>query len=144
MPSWRRWRRPLGLAAFAFAVLHTVHFLLWGRLWPDRLGLIFQRPYLVIGLIALILFVPLAVTSNEAAVRWLAPRRWRTLHLIAYPIAVLSVVHEVMAYGPLKGEAGLYSVLGVLFLAVRAVRLSKERRIPTPRPPPAAKSLDFA
>jgi len=84
------------------------------------------------------------VTSNEAAIRWLAPRRWRALHLIAYPIAVLSVIHEVMAYGPMKGEAGLYSGLGLLFLAARAARLVKERRIPAPRPLPVAKSLDFA
>src|SRR6201996_4162307 len=51
-PMLRRWRRPLGLGAFGFATLHTVHFLLWGRLWPDRLGLMFApgRPYTVKGL----------------------------------------------------------------------------------------------
>ena len=36
-PWLRRWRRPLGLAAFVFAVLHALHFLLWGRVWPDHM-----------------------------------------------------------------------------------------------------------
>lgn len=126
-PALRRWRRPLGLAAFAFALLHTVHFLLYGRLWPDRLNVLFQRPYMTIGLVALVLFVPLAATSNDKAVRWTTPRVWRRLHLLIYPIAALSVIHEVMAYGPLLGEAGLYSVLATVLTVARLVRLGLDR-----------------
>jgi sulfoxide reductase heme-binding subunit YedZ len=130
-PALRRWRRPLGLGAFGFAVLHTVHFLLWGRLWPHRLGLMFQRPYMTIGLIALGLFVPLALTSNDWSVRRIAPRVWRRLHLLIYPAALLSLVHEVMSYARLKGEAGLDCVLIAAFLAAKAVRLYRE---PSRRP----------
>ena len=126
-PWLRRWRRPLGLLAFTFALLHTVHFLLWGRLWPDRMGLLFARPYLTIGLVALVLFLPLALTSNDAAVRWTTPRRWRRLHLLVYPAAALSVIHEVMAYGPLRGEAGLYCALTVLLAGNKVVRMAQER-----------------
>ncbi|HEY4028935.1 MAG TPA: ferric reductase-like transmembrane domain-containing protein [Caulobacteraceae bacterium] len=140
--AWlRRWRRPLGLLAFAFALLHTLHFLVWGKVWPDRMGLLLQRPYLVIGIVALILFIPLALTSNDAAVRWATPRRWRRLHLLAYPGAALSVIHEVMAYGPLKGEAGLYCVLTVLLVGAKGMRLAQEagrRRGPARSAPLAA------
>jgi sulfoxide reductase heme-binding subunit YedZ len=137
-PWLRRWRRPLGLLAFAFAALHTVHFLLWGRLWPDRMGLLFARPYLTIGLVALVLFLPLALTSNDAMVRWTTPRRWRRLHLLAYPAAALSVIHEVMAYGPLKGEAGLYSALTVLLVGNKLLRMAQTAARRSPRPTPAA------
>lgn len=123
MPSLRRWRRPLGLAAFGFALLHTVHFLLYGRLWPNRLDLLFKRPYMTIGLVALVLFVPLAATSTDAAIRWATPRLWRRLHLAVYPAAVLSVVHEVMAYGPMLGEAGLYSGLALVLTVARLGRV---------------------
>lgn len=133
-PTLRRWRRPLGLAAFAFAALHTGHFLLYGRLWPDRLDILFKRPYMTLGLIALVLLVPLALTSADVVVRWIKPRRWRLLHLLIYPAAALSVIHEVMAYGPLKGEAGLYSVLTVLFLVNKGVRLVREAWPRKPRP----------
>jgi sulfoxide reductase heme-binding subunit YedZ len=110
-PWMRRWRRPLGLAAAAFALLHTLHFLVWGRIWPHRMEALLRRPYLTVGLVALVLFAPLAATSNDAAIRGLSPRRWRRLHLLVYPAAILSVAHEVMAYGPLMGEAGLYCLL---------------------------------
>ncbi len=93
---------------------------------------------MTIGLIALVLFVPLAVTSADVVVRWIKPRRWRLLHLLVYPAAALSVIHEVMAYGPLKGEAGLYSVLTVLFLVNKGVRLVRETRPRKPRPVPVA------
>ena len=99
--------------------------LLWGRLWPHRLGLIFQRPYMTIGLIALALFVPLALTSNDWSVRRIAPRLWRRLHLLIYPAAVLSLVHEVMSYARLKGEAGLDCGLIAVFLAAKAIRLHR-------------------
>ena len=121
-PGWRRWRRPLGLMAFAFALIHTVHFLLWGRIWPDRLAVLFQRTYLTVGLAGLALLVPLAATSNDAMVRWMTPRRWRLLHWLVYPAAVLSVMHDVMSYAPLLGEAGLYCVLTALVLVAKAWR----------------------
>jgi sulfoxide reductase heme-binding subunit YedZ len=137
-PWLRRWRRPLGLLAFYFALLHTVHFLVWGRLWPHRMALLFARPYLIIGLVGLVLFVPLALTSTDAAVRWTTPRRWRRLHLLAYPAAALSVIHEVMAYGPLKGEAGLYCGLTVLLVGAKLTRLAQgARRSPRAAPAPA-------
>jgi sulfoxide reductase heme-binding subunit YedZ len=140
--AWlRRWRRPLGLLAFAFALLHTVHFLLWGRIWPNRMGVLFERPYLTIGLLALLLFAPLALTSNDAAVRWTTPRRWRRLHLLVYPAAALSVIHEVMAFGPLKGEAGLYSALTVVLVGAKLARMAREagrRRAPARAEPAAA------
>ena len=133
-PALRRWRRPLGLGAFGFATLHTVHFLLWGRLWPDRLGLMFQpqRTYMAIGVVALALFVPLVLTSNDWVVRRISPRTWRRLHLLVYPIAVLSLVHEVMSYAHLKGEAGLDCVLVPLLIAAKLVR--SRPRVAAPRP----------
>jgi sulfoxide reductase heme-binding subunit YedZ len=140
-PWLRRWRRPLGLLSFYFAALHTVHFLLWGRLWPDRMGLLFARPYLTIGLAGLILYVPLALTSTDSAVRWTTPRRWRRLHLLVYPAAALSVIHEVMAFGPLQGEAGLYSALTILLTGNKLLRMAQEagrRRSPARAQPAAA------
>jgi sulfoxide reductase heme-binding subunit YedZ len=140
-PWLRRWRRPLGLLSFYFAVLHTVHFMLWGRLWPDRMNLLFVRPYLTVGLVALVLYLPLALTSNDPAIRWTTPRRWRRLHLLVYPAAALSVLHEVMAFGPLVGEAGLYSALTVLLIGGKLVQLARKtgrRRAPTKAQPAAA------
>jgi sulfoxide reductase heme-binding subunit YedZ len=130
LPSLRRWRRPLGLGAFALGMVHTVHFLLWGRIWPDRLAYLYQRPYQGIGLVALVLMIPLALTSNDGVVRRIPPRTWRRLHALVYPVAILSVVHEVMAFAPLKGEAGLDCLLILAFVVARLLR---QRRRPPRR-----------
>jgi sulfoxide reductase heme-binding subunit YedZ len=56
--------------------------------WQD----ILKRPYITIGMLALILLIPLAVTSTAAMQRRLG-RRWTRLHSLIYPIAVLGVWH---------------------------------------------------
>jgi sulfoxide reductase heme-binding subunit YedZ len=91
---WLRLRRMLGLFAFFYAVMHlTVYIVLdqsghLGAVWQD----IVKRPYITIGMLALILLIPLAVTSTAAMQRRLG-RRWTSLHRLIYPIAVLGVWH---------------------------------------------------
>ena len=67
-PGLRRLRRDLGLAAFAFALVHSVHYVVYAGLWPQRLAVLVRRPYLTVGVVALLLFIPLALTSSNWAV----------------------------------------------------------------------------
>jgi methionine sulfoxide reductase heme-binding subunit len=91
---WLRFRRMFGLFAFFYVLLHfTVYLLLdqagkLGALWQD----IVKRPYITIGMLALLLLIPLAVTSTAKAQRRLG-RRWTRLHRLIYLIAVLGVWH---------------------------------------------------
>lgn len=90
----QRLRRPLGLFAFFYALLHFVAYawldqgLDWRAIGED----IVKRPYITIGLLALLMLVPLAVTSTRGMMRRLK-RRWQTLHRLIYPIAILGVWH---------------------------------------------------
>ncbi len=94
MASWLRFRRMFGLFAFFYAVLHfTVYIVLdqsgqLGVLWQD----IIKRPYITIGMLALLLLIPLAATSTASMQRRLR-RRWNQLHRLVYVIAVLGVWH---------------------------------------------------
>jgi len=94
MLIWLRLRRMLGLFAFFYVILHfTVYIVLdqsgqLGAVWQD----IVKRPYITIGMLALILLIPLAATSTAAMQRRLG-RRWTRLHRLIYPIAVLGVWH---------------------------------------------------
>jgi sulfoxide reductase heme-binding subunit YedZ len=89
-----RLRRMLGVFAFTYAVLHFVAYF-----WLDR-GLdwrtigedIVKRPYITIGMLALLMLIPLAATSTNAMMRRLK-RRWQTLHRLIYPIATIGVWH---------------------------------------------------
>jgi ferredoxin-NADP reductase/DMSO/TMAO reductase YedYZ heme-binding membrane subunit len=91
-------RRALGLYAFFYALAHFLLFF-----WLDR-GLsivstateMFTRYYLLVGLTALILMTPLAVTSTNAAIRKMGPTWWKRLHRLAYVAAIAGVAHYYM------------------------------------------------
>lgn len=91
---WLRFRRMFGLFAFFYAVLHLSIYVvldqagnIWA-LWQD----ILKRPYITIGMSALLLLVPLAVTSTARMQRRLG-RRWVKLHRLIYVIALMGVWH---------------------------------------------------
>src|SRR5689334_8965467 len=92
-----RIRRQLGLWAFAYAVLHFLVYLVvdqgfaWATIWGD----IVERPFITVGFLALVLMVPLALTSTNDSVRKLGFRRWTRLHQLAYVAGVLADVHFI-------------------------------------------------
>ena len=88
-------RRLLGLFAFAFAVLH---FSVWVVLdfffeWELMLDDIVERPYVTVGMSALLLLVPLAATSTAGMIKRLGAGNWRRLHRLVYVAAALGVLH---------------------------------------------------
>lgn len=89
-----RLRRMLGVWAFTYAVLHFVIYL--GPFSGLSLAAITKdltkRPYIVIGFSALLMLIPLAVTSTNAMMRRLK-RRWQSLHRLIYVIAIFGVWH---------------------------------------------------
>ena len=95
--AWlRRQRRALGVAAFGYAVLHTVFYLLDMETLRNVLA---ELPAVGIwtGWLALLLFVPLAITSNAASVRALG-NAWQQLHRLTYPAAVLVLLHWITVH----------------------------------------------
>jgi sulfoxide reductase heme-binding subunit YedZ len=87
-------RRLLGLFAFFYALLHFVVYLGvdQGFAWSFILEDIAERPFITVGFAALVLLVPLAVTSTRGWIRRLGPR-WGLLHRLVYPAAALAVLH---------------------------------------------------
>ena len=93
--SWPRWlmkrRRYLGVAAFFYALAHTVLYLI------DEGAIAFtgdevSKLYIWTGWIAFLIFVPLAVTSTDAWVRRLG-RSWKKLQQFVYAAAILTLIH---------------------------------------------------
>jgi len=95
--SWlMRYRRMLGLYAFCYAVLHFLAFATFIVGW--RIDLLVQelvkRPYIVVGALAIIMLVPLVLTSTKGMQRRLG-RRWVSLHKLVYVVALLVLLHIV-------------------------------------------------
>jgi methionine sulfoxide reductase heme-binding subunit len=122
-----RHRRSLGLLAFGYAVLHWLTYALldvqldWGTLKTD----LAKRPYIMIGMAALLLLLPLALTSSARAIRFLGGRRWSLLHKLVYVVCVLGVVHFWMA---VKKDVSQPLVFAWTFAALLAWRLARWAR----------------
>lgn len=88
-------RKPLGLWAFGYALLHMGCYLvfdqslLFGEIWFD----ILKRPYITVGFAAFTILLVLAATSPNWAARRLGGRRWKAIHRLAYLAAALGVLH---------------------------------------------------
>lgn len=96
---WATWlmrrRRDLGVASFAYAAGHTVIYLTR----KAQLDIILNElatPYILMGWLALALFIPLAITSNDASMRRMK-RGWKRLHRLVYPAAILVFLHWVLS-----------------------------------------------
>jgi methionine sulfoxide reductase heme-binding subunit len=133
-PHLVRIRRMLGLFAFFYAVLHfTVYFWLDQELnlasvWQD----IAKRPYITIGFLALLMLIPLAITSTNGMMRRLG-RRWQTLHRLVYAIAILGVWHYYWQVKRDVREPLLYAAILAVLLGYRFVRARNRRRLATSR-----------
>ena len=128
-PQLLRLRRMLGLFVFFYVVLHfTIYLVLDLELNFATLGAdIAKRPYITIGFTALLLLIPLAVTSTNGMMRRLG-RRWQTLHRLVYLIAVLGVWHFYWQVKRDVREPLLYAGMLAILLGYRVVRARARRR----------------
>lgn len=89
-------RRPLGLYAFMYLCLHLLIFVWLDYGFMMRLVVeeIVERRYAVVGFVAFLLLIPLAVTSTKGWQKRLG-KRWMSLHKLVYLIGVLAVIHYI-------------------------------------------------
>jgi len=114
------WRRPVGVASFGWAVLHLGIYL--GRKWEGALSAALE-PELLTGWLALMIFLPLAITSTRGWVRKLRGR-WRKLHGWVWLAAGLTAAHWWLTAFEVT-EAVIFVVAIATLAALRAYRLYK-------------------
>lgn len=91
-PAWlKRNRRYLGIAAFGYAALHTLFYLVDKGSVAVVLAEV-PRAYIWTGWLAFAIFLPLAATSADWAVRAMGPW-WKWLQRWTYAAAVLTLLH---------------------------------------------------
>ena len=121
-----RFRRQLGLFAFFYACLHLLTWV-WldqGFAWTAMGEDILERPYITLGMAALALMLPLALTSTNAMMRRLGAQ-WRRLHRAVYGIGVLAILHFLWLTKADYLEPALY---GLLLAGLLLARLPWRRR----------------
>jgi methionine sulfoxide reductase heme-binding subunit len=116
-------RRPLGLFAFFYAALHFLTYLVLDQFFAFRMIFedIAKRPFITAGFGALLLLVPLAVTSTRGWIRRLG-RDWTRLHRLVYVAAGLAVLHFYWKRSA-KADVGEPLLFAGVLAALLAVRL---------------------
>lgn len=120
---WFGFLKLFGLWMFFFALLHALIYIGLDQafVWKEIIHDLTSHVYLVLGVIALLLSLPLAVTSNQ----WLKNKLgdfWKKLHRLVYVIAVLGVFHYWLAVKLDTSIPFFYMLLLVMLLAFRLVR----------------------
>jgi sulfoxide reductase heme-binding subunit YedZ len=128
-PHVVRIRRMLGLFAFTYALLHFLIYLGLDQEW-DFAGLledIAKRPYITVGFTALLILIPLAITSTNKMMRRLG-RRWQSLHRWVYAAAILGVWHYYWQVKRDVREPLIYAGILAVLLGYRWVRSRRKAR----------------
>jgi sulfoxide reductase heme-binding subunit YedZ len=127
-----RFRRLIGLTAFFYATLHVLAYA-----WLDQgfdvealtrdLG---KRPFALLGFTAFVALIPLAATSFDRAIRWLGRPRWKALHRLVYPAAVIGLLHFVWmrAAKNRADETLVYALVLLLLFVARGLHQVRDRK----------------
>jgi len=121
-----RFRRMFGLFAFFYVLLHFLAYAGLDQRFALALILedIAERPYITVGMTALVLLLPLALTSTKGMMRRLG-KRWQKLHRLIYVIGILGVWHF---YWQVKLDTLEPLVYAGILTALLAFRLVDWRR----------------
>ena len=127
-------RRMLGLFAFFYGSLHLLTYV-----WFDRLFNLIsvgqdvvKRPFILAGMLAFVLMVPLAITSTNKMIKRMGGKRWAQLHRLVYFSAIAGVVHFWML---VKSDTRLPLTFAFIVLFLLGYRLFEKY---VPAQPPSA------
>jgi methionine sulfoxide reductase heme-binding subunit len=129
-----QFRRMLGLYAFFYGCLHFLCFFSLDRAFSvsSTLTEMLKRKYLILGSTALLVMIPLAITSTNGMIKRLGGKRWRALHRLAYLAAVCGVIHYYMQVKADVRQPLVFAAVLAILLGYRLVVYWQQRKPPTP------------
>jgi len=133
LTGWNRlvqYRRMLGLFAFFYGLLHLVTYFVFIRSVVPAVIVrdVIEHPYVAIGMASLIMMIPLAITSTNAAVKRLGAKNWKRLHRLAYTAAIAGVIHYwMLVKADVSLPAAFTIAIGILLLVRLVSVLLKQR-----------------
>jgi methionine sulfoxide reductase heme-binding subunit len=132
LPALARMRRMLGLTAFGYGVLHFLSYA-WLDMGFDPAAILKdldKRPFALVGFLALLLMLPLALTSFNRAIKFMGAARWQRLHKLVWPVIGLGLLHFLWMRAAKQrfDEVALYAALVLLLIAARWLRSRNRSR----------------
>lgn len=131
-----KYRRMLGLFAFFYGTVHLITYSIFDRSLslPAIVADVAQRPFIAVGMGALLLLIPLAITSTNGWIKRLGGKRWAKLHKLTYVAAFLGVIHFWMI---VKSDIFYPAVFAVILLLLMIYRV-KPKAVKAPQSLPSA------
>ena len=124
-----KFRRAIGLMAFAYVALHLLVWILLDiQILSQMVADILKRPYITIGMVAFVGMLPLAVTSNQWSVKKLG-RKWHHVHRLTYAICLLGALHFVMLRKGFQLEPLIYLFIIMLLLMLRLIPSGRKQNL---------------
>ena len=126
LPGLLRHRRALGVTAFTYALVHFLSYAWLDQGWAvDAIVAdVLKRNFILVGFIAFVVMLPLAMTSFNAAIRAMGGRRWQALHKLVYGVALLGLLHFYLKKAAKNDltEVGVYAAILAALLGWRVMR----------------------
>lgn len=118
--QWILYRRMLGLFVFFYASIHLLCYIAldYHFDWVDIKNDIIKHRYVLVGFLAWLLLLPLAITSSDKMIRKLK-MNWKLLHRLIYVIAILGVVHFIWLVKKDITEPLIYAAIVSILLILR-------------------------
>jgi len=118
--QWILYRRMLGLFVFFYASIHLICYigLDYQFAWIDIKNDIIKHRYVLVGFLAWLLLLPLAITSSDKMIRKLK-KNWKLLHRLIYVIAILGVLHFIWLVKKDITEPLIYAAIFSILLILR-------------------------
>jgi methionine sulfoxide reductase heme-binding subunit len=132
-------RRPLGLAAFGYCLLHLWAYVVVGQKMQLEFVIYdsWHQVSRIPGWLSLLLLVPLAVTSTDGMAKRLGGKRWKLLHRLVYPSAALAVYHAYLVEADHYTDYPVTKTTLIIFVGLMLGRLIYIKR-KSSTPPPVA------
>lgn len=120
-PQLISYRRMIGLWAFTYVACHVSSYVIldqffdWGAIWRD----ILKRNYITLGMTALTLLIPMALTSTKGWIKRLGSKTWKNIHKAIYVIAPLAAFHYQFMIKGNQVDPKIYIGIVAFLLGIR-------------------------
>lgn len=129
-------RRMLGLYAFFYGCLHFLTYFGFYQSFNVKnvLADTIKRWFILFGMTALLMMVPLAITSTNGMIKRMGAKRWKQLHWLIYPAAIAGVLHYYLL---VKADTTMPALFGVVLGLLLWQRVSGKSTLKSPRMEPS-------
>ena len=119
-------RRLLGLYSFTYAMCHLLSFLAFEVQFDFALFLdeIIERPYITVGMAALLILFALALTSVNSLKRKMG-KNWQRLHNGVYGAVLLIALHFFWSVKSDIIEPGIYGIIALFLISLRRDKIKR-------------------